>query len=125
MKTKFFGVAGGRVQFEDCLFDGLESPEVCQNLTQKSEKDIGNCDCPGWLGVIVLLLMTMLSRLMRFTQMPRFAELLLAVTPPLLSLLGEKGIITQNDKDHDFNEDYELGHGENDVDHDMMRRQEV
>ena len=69
--------------------------------------------------------MTMLSRLMRFTQMPRFAELLLAVTPPLLSLLGEKGIITQNDKDHDFNEDYELGNGENDGDHDMMRRQEV
>ena len=28
VKTKFFGVAGGRVQFEDCLFDGVESPEV-------------------------------------------------------------------------------------------------
>ena len=51
---------------------------------------------------------------MRFTQMPRFAELLLAVTPPLLSLLGEKWISTQNDKDHDFNEDYELGENDGD-----------
>ena len=33
VKTKFFGVAGGRVQFEDCLFDGVESPEVL--LTHK------------------------------------------------------------------------------------------
>jgi len=28
VKTKFFGVGGGRVQIEDCLFDGVHSPEV-------------------------------------------------------------------------------------------------
>jgi len=28
VKTKFFGVAGGRVQFEDCIFDGVENSEV-------------------------------------------------------------------------------------------------
>lgn len=28
VKTKFFGVAGGKVQFEDCVFDGLEKSEV-------------------------------------------------------------------------------------------------
>ena len=48
MKTKFFGVAGGRVQFEDCLFDGVESPEVL--FTHKRINDGDVCEMMTWPG---------------------------------------------------------------------------
>ena len=39
VKTKFFGVAGGRVQFEDCLFDGVEKSEVTKKALDKKSPD--------------------------------------------------------------------------------------
>ena len=44
VKTKFFGVAGGRVQFEDCLFDGVEKSEVTKRLLDKTALDKRNRD---------------------------------------------------------------------------------
>ena len=46
VKTKFFGVAGGRVQFEDCLFDGVESPEVL--FIHKLINDGDVCEIMNW-----------------------------------------------------------------------------
>ena len=46
VKTKFFGVAGGRVQLEDCLFDGVESPEVL--FIHKLINDGDVCEIMNW-----------------------------------------------------------------------------